>query len=108
MSIPDYHRPVKRWRACVAVLLIMSVIAVPFAVAASASARTTSRSGASPAVPIAAAVTTVTGIAISPLLGTGLYGAYQWFAAHTAEERAALPWYSQIKFWLPALLIVGI
>jgi hypothetical protein len=37
-----------------------------------------------------------------------LYGAYQWFKADSEVERAALPWYSQMKFWLPALLIVGI
>jgi hypothetical protein len=49
----------------------------------------------------------VTGIAISPLLGTAAYGAYQWLTAdETARPR--LPWFAQPKFWLPALLIVGI
>jgi hypothetical protein len=49
----------------------------------------------------------VTGIAISPLLGTGAYGAYQWMSAKDEAARAALPWFAQISFWLPALLLVG-
>ena len=61
----------------------------------------------SPASPIAHAVSTVTGLAISPLLGTGVYGAYQWYVAKTPEQKAVLPWYAQTTFWLPALLIVG-
>jgi hypothetical protein len=55
----------------------------------------------------AKAITLVTGIAISPLLGVSAVGAYDWFAAKTPEEKAALPWYAHIAFWLPALLIVG-
>lgn len=98
----------KRFAPAVLVVLILSIVAMPLAVAAASSARGASRGGASPAVPIAAAVTTVTGIAISPLLGTGLYGAYQWFTAKDDAARAALPWYSQMKFWLPALLIVAV
>lgn len=57
---------------------------------------------------MAHAVSTVTGIAISPLLGTSAYGAYQWVTAKDAAARAALPWYAQMKFWLPALLVVGV
>lgn len=62
----------------------------------------------SPAGHVAAAITTVTGIAISPLLGTGVFGAYQWFSAKDAAARERLPWFAQIEFWLPALLIVGV
>ena len=61
----------------------------------------------SPASPIAHAVSTVTGLAISPLLGTGAYGAWQWYEAKTPEAKAKLPWYAQTTFWLPALLLVG-
>lgn len=60
----------------------------------------------SPVAPIAATISTVTGLAISPLLGTGAYGAYQWMAANETT-RAALPWYAQWSFFGPALLIVG-
>jgi hypothetical protein len=60
----------------------------------------------SPGAPIATTIATVTGIAISPLLGTGAYGAYQYF--RTPEEaRDRLPWYAQFSFWGPALLLVG-
>ena len=88
----------------------MSLIGVPFALAATSSALNPSTSGSdrSPAAPLAAAVSTVTGIAISPLLGTGAYGAYQWWSAKSDSARAALPWYAQVKFWLPALLVVGL
>lgn len=62
----------------------------------------------SPAAPIAGAISTVTGMAISPLLGTGAYGAYQWLSARTPEQKAALPWYAQWTFFVPALVLVGL
>lgn len=62
----------------------------------------------SPGVAVSAALASVTGMAISPLLGTGIYGAYLWFDADTPAQRAALPWFAQVTFWLPALLIVGV
>lgn len=98
----------KRFAPVVLIVVILSVVGAPFALAAASNARAAAREGASPALPIAAAITTVTGIAISPLLGTGIYGAYRWLEADGAAERAALPWYAQMKFWLPALLIVGL
>lgn len=60
----------------------------------------------SPAAPLVSAVSTVTGVAISPLLGTGAYGAYQWTAAKDDAAREALPWYAHWSFFGPALLIV--
>lgn len=60
----------------------------------------------SPAGGIVTAVTTLTGIAISPLLGTGGYGLYQWYRADTPEKNAALPWFAKPSFFVPALLIV--
>lgn len=62
----------------------------------------------SPASSLATTVSTVTGIAISPLLGTGAYGAYEYFRADTPEKKAALPWFAQVTFWLPALALVGV
>jgi hypothetical protein len=62
----------------------------------------------SPGASVAGVLSTVTGMAISPLLSTGVYGAYQWFTAKNEASRAALPWFAQIKFWLPALLLVGL
>ena len=57
---------------------------------------------------VSQALTTVTGVAISPLLGTGALGAYQWVTAKDGATRAALPWYAQPKFWVPALLLVAV
>ncbi len=62
----------------------------------------------SPSAPIASAISTVTGIAISPLLGTAGYGFYKWWSAEGEAARAALPWYAQWSFFGPALLIVAI
>lgn len=61
-----------------------------------------------PGVELATMASQVTGIAISPLLGVGAVGAYQYFAAETAEEKARLPWFAHVSFWLPALLLVGV
>lgn len=86
--------------------LVLALVVTPLWAAAGGAQP--AASGASPAVKIATAVTTVTGIAISPLLGTSAYGAYQYFTAPDAAARAKLPWFAQVSFWLPALLIVAI
>lgn len=52
------------------------------------------------------AITMVTGIAISPLLGVGGVGAYDFFST-PSDQRDQLPWYAHVSFWLPALLLVG-
>jgi hypothetical protein len=99
----------KRFLPLVSLVLLLSVIAAPFALAATSNTFVQSSSkDRSPAAPIATAISTVTGIAISPLLGTGAYGAYQWWTAKDDAARAALPWFAQVQFWLPALLVVGI
>lgn len=53
----------------------------------------------------AKAISMVTGVAISPLLGVGVVGAWEWFSVKSAE-RARLPWFASPWFWVPALLIV--
>ncbi len=85
--------------------LTLTLVVAPFAFGASAAPA--AAADRSPAAPIATALSTVTGIAISPLLGTGAYGAYQWMAAKDEAARAALPWYAQWSFFGPALLLVG-
>ncbi len=62
----------------------------------------------SPGVALAGTISTVTGIAISPLLGTAAYGAYLNIAAKDDAARAKLPWFAHWSFFLPALLIVGV
>ena len=99
----------RRFLPLVALMLAMSVIAAPFAFAATAAKPNPTPSGnRSPAAPLANAISTVTGIAISPLLGTGVYGGYQWWTAKDSAARKALPWYAQPGFWIPALLLVGV
>lgn len=95
----------KRVAPLLLLALTLALIVAPFAYAASAASA--AKGDRSPGAPVATALTTVTGIAISPLLGTAGYGAYQWMKAENAAARDALPWYAQAKFWLPALLIVG-
>lgn len=93
----------KRFSPIIVLITVLAVVAVPLWAASSASSPSSDRS---PAAPIAGAISTVTGIAISPLLGTGVYGAYHYFKT-PSEERGALPWYAKISFWGPALLVVG-
>ena len=99
------------WVACLALL---AFVAAPLraASAASPAANTTASAPAandkSPVAPYAKAVATITGVAISPLLGTGALGAYEAWKAETPEQKAALPWYARASFFLPALLIVGV
>lgn len=98
--------PMKRLAPWTLLLVTALVIVAPFAMAAATSTAVT-REDRSPVAPIASAISAVTGIAISPLLGTGAYGAYKWVRAGNDVEREKLPWFAQPHFWLPALLIVG-
>ncbi|MBK8856159.1 MAG: hypothetical protein IPN11_00290 [Opitutaceae bacterium] len=62
----------------------------------------------SPGVALATTVTAVTGMAISPLLGTGAYGAYQYaMAKKDGKPTEQLPWFAQWTFFVPALALVG-
>src|ERR1035438_10734900 len=56
---------------------------------------------------MAQTLSTVTGVAISPLLGVGAIGCYQYCKAKTNAEKAKLPWFANPLFWVPALLLVG-
>lgn len=62
----------------------------------------------SPAGAISKSIAVLTGVAISPLLGTGALGLYENWQAKTPEAKAALPWYARWSFILPALAIVGV
>ena len=56
---------------------------------------------------VAQTLSMITGVAISPLMGVGAVGAYQYFHAQTPEEKTKLPWFAQPLFWAPALLLVA-
>ena len=61
----------------------------------------------SPGVEAAQTLSMITGVAISPLLGVGAVGAWEYFSA-PKEKRAHLSWYAQPFFWVPALLLVAL
>ncbi len=94
----------RRLSPLIPLAFVLSVVTLPVW-AADGSAASVGRDH-SPAAPVVSAVAGITGIAISPLLGTGVYGAYQYFKI-PAEERHTLPWFAQVSFWLPALALVG-
>jgi hypothetical protein len=101
-------RAMKRFTPYVLLVTVVLVIIAPFALAATNAGAVAKAGDKSPAAPIASAISTITGIAISPLLGTSAYGAYKYFTAKDDATRAALPWYSKISFWLPAMLLVAL
>lgn len=56
---------------------------------------------------LAKTVSQITGVAISPLLGTGAVGAWKYFETPKGQ-RGRLPWFAQPWFWIPALVLVGL
>ena len=56
---------------------------------------------------LAETVSMITGVAISPMLGVGAVGAYDYYKAKTPAEKANLPWFANPLFFVPALLLVG-
>jgi hypothetical protein len=97
--LPDMK---KSWSILIVALLCWSA----FSVHAETPAPTYPNSKA-PGAAIAQQVSLLTGIAISPLFGSSAYGCYKWYHA-TAEQRPGLPWFAQVWFWLPGLLIVAV
>ena len=60
-----------------------------------------------PGQQVAQTISEITGVAISPLMGVGTVGAWQYFHARTPEQKARLPWFANPWFWVPALLLVA-
>ena len=78
-----------------------------FCVPATAAASATPNAAGNPAAEISAAVTQITGIAISPLMGISGLGAVKYLRTE-ASAREKLPWYAQPWFFIPALLLVAV
>jgi len=92
----------KLWTA---LLLVLSLCASPLT--ARAVTHASSAPDNLPGRQIAEHISLITGVAISPLMGVGLVGAYQYFQAKTPEQKAKLPWFANPMFWVPALLLVA-
>jgi hypothetical protein len=59
-----------------------------------------------PGTELAHAISEITGVAISPLLGVSAVGAWKYLHAQTPQQRASLPWFAQPWFWIPAFVLV--
>ena len=62
-----------------------------------------------PGQQMAQTLSMITGVAISPLMGVGAVGAWEWFQARgkTPAQKARLHWFANPLFWVPALLLVA-
>ncbi len=60
-----------------------------------------------PGEEICKAVSTITGVAISPLLGVASVGAWQYYHAEP-DKRDKLPWFAQPAFFIPAFIMLAI
>ena len=87
-------------------LLLLVALCLGVSLITAQGATTAPTPSKAPGAEIATAISTITGVAISPLLGTGVYGAMKYYRT-APEKRAALPWFARPTFWMPALLLVA-
>ncbi|HWA27905.1 MAG TPA: hypothetical protein VG734_19775 [Lacunisphaera sp.] len=95
----------KRFAPLVAFVLCLTCLSLPLLAESAAKAKSTP--GKTPGLELAALATQVTGIAISPLLGVSVVGAYRYYQADTPEQKAGLPWFAHPGFWVFGLLLVA-
>lgn len=96
------------WSAVAGVsLLALVVLGLHQAGAAASGSRADPAGQKPPGVAAAQALSTLTGVAISPLLGVSALGAWQYIRSAPAQ-RVNLPWYAQPWFWIPGLMLVGL
>jgi MFS family permease len=91
-------------------LIALLIVCLGFSLVTAHAAATTATAATDKNTPgreMAQTLSLITGVAISPLLGVGAVGAWQWWQAKTPEQKAKLAWYANPLFWIPALLLVG-
>jgi hypothetical protein len=91
-------------------LIALLILCLGFSLMTAHAAATTSADPTdknNPGQQIAQTLSMITGVAISPLMGVGAVGAWEWFKAKTPEQKAKLHWFAQPLFWVPALLLVA-
>ena len=91
----------KSFSVLIALCLCLSVLT------ARAENKPASPAGNAPGAQIAQQISLLTGVAITPLLGTSGFGLYKWWQT-PAANRANLPWFAQPWFFIPALLLVAV
>lgn len=91
-------------------LIALLILAFGFSVLTARAAATTSADPTdknNPGQQIAQTLSMITGVAISPLMGVSVVGAWEYFHARTPEQKAKLHWFANPLFWVPALLLVA-
>ncbi len=86
-------------------LLVLTVLCALGNSAFAAEKKSSPPKSTTPGLEAARTLSTVTGVAISPLLGVGAVGCHEWYQARQAGKQPA-HWYAQPYFWVPALLLV--
>ena len=102
----------KRLFCLAAAMLVWTtpLLAQPTPAADSGTNRAPAAARTTPGLAAAQAISTITGVAISPLLGVSAVGAWEYFKNLKAppEQRRKLPWFAQPWFWIPGLVLVGL
>jgi hypothetical protein len=96
----------KKLTQTVAMLVFAAGILFAPTAHAAIEAQVTAKNTPPPGVGIAKTLSTITGVAISPMLGVSAVGCWQYYHAETDEQKAKLPWFANPLFWVPGFLLV--
>ncbi len=88
------------------VVLSCGCFCPPGALAAAPTDAASSTNSVVPGADLAHAISEITGVAISPLLGVSTVGAWKYYHARTPQQRARLPWFAQPWFWITGFVLV--
>ena len=81
----------KKLALTLVIVILTAGLFRPANASAAMAAQATAKLAPPPGVQIAQTLSTITGVAISPLLGVSAVGCYQYCKAKTDEEKAKLP-----------------
>ncbi|HOX55288.1 MAG TPA: hypothetical protein P5205_01900 [Candidatus Paceibacterota bacterium] len=99
----------RRFSLLAGMIALISGCGCPWGARAAVPAEATALTNAPvPGVALAHAVSEITGVAISPLLGVSTVGAWRYFHAKTPQQRARLPWFAQPWFWITGFVLVTV
>jgi len=88
-------------------LIALLILCLGFSLVTAHAAATAATDKNTPGKEMAQTLSMITGVAISPLMGVGAVGAWEWWHANTPEKKAKLHWFANPLFWVPALLLVA-